>query len=471
MKKSIILASALLLGAATLGGVALSQQRSKVVKADNVSELQALLTTYNVSGYTKKTQMYLTPEAVSDLATYFHAGANTLKRATYYNAAESALLMGNYDGTFGGAGGINGGFRNLDENNCERFHYTDAEPNVANFFDAEHTARDYTAAGQTVGGYYQTLSSLSAAVAGTTWSKDGGAYIYNIEGLEVTDGEYNNPVLKKFQYFAAPMLKQNAYFSWSTIRVVEGDSYLSIRLYASKASATGKTDVIGNDEGLISEARVYKGISMTPEKVWSLASADVSGTLELCPDIYEPEQYKLVVNLAPNNQFKVTDGVRYYGYDNLSNKTWFNRWNGGTGDGNAMAKLAGEHTIYFKPHADNASKLYIAVPETITLFVEYSKSWNGTLYYYTWKGAGGDGNQNAAWPGEEVSDRVAEGNNNHNGVFRIVLSTSYENLKFNTRNYGNQTYESDTIAISNYYCNAAFYYSDGSINHAYSYAG
>ena len=256
MKKLFIFMGAVLLG---VGAFGVGGKKAVRAGATPGAEVQELLRSYREGGYTKKTQMYLTDDAVDEMAEYFHAGQDTLMRATYYNADESALLMGNYDGTFGGVGGINGGFRNISTNACERFHYTDETPNVDNLFSAEHTEMDYVALEQTVGGYYQTLQSLSEAI-NDDWIKEGNAYKYDVSGIAVENNEYTDPVLKKFQYFAAPMLLQNAYFSWSSIRVVEGSSYLSIRLYSTKASGEGKSTVVGATEALISEARVYKGI-------------------------------------------------------------------------------------------------------------------------------------------------------------------------------------------------------------------
>ena len=391
MKKIFISFGVLALGLGAFTG--LKGNRPVKVGADDATELQALLRSYNDGGYTKKTQMYLTDGAVAELASYFHAGQNTLKRATYYNASETALLMGNYDGTFGGAGGINGGFRNISAVACERFHYTDETPNVDNLFLADHTETDYVAVNQTVGSYYQTLYSLSEAVVSGQWVKSDGAYIHNISNLHVTDGEYDDPVLKKFQYFAAPMMLQNAYFSWHTIRVVEGASFLSIRLYTTAEDGAGKSTLVGASEALVSEARVYKGLHFSPEVTWTLkGSFDSWGAgqqLTYSGDLYNPEQYAITVNLFSNDQIKFNSGSTYLGFDSLENDTWFYRWNNGEADNNIIVKLSGQYTFYLKPRAGT---IYAAVPAngSIDIPLEISSEWksdSAVIYAYTW----GDG--------------------------------------------------------------------------------
>ncbi len=392
MKKLLIFVGAVLLG---VGAFGVSGKKAVKAGATAGSEVQVLLRSYNDGGYTKKTQMYLTDDAVDELAEYFHAGQNTLKRATYYTADEHSLLMGNYDGTFGGVGGINGGFRNISAVACERFHYTDETPDVDNLFSAEHTAADYVAAGQTVGGYYQTLYSLSEAID-DSWVKDGDAYIYNLGEITVTDGEYNNPVLKKFQYFAAPMMLQNAYFSWHSIRVVEGASFLSIRLYSTRASGEGKSTMLGSDEALISEARVYKGINLNPEVTWTLKGSFDSWSdgeaLQYQADLYNPEQYAITKNLSYGDQIKFNCESTYLGYDQLENTEWFFRWNDGEGDNNIIVKLSGEYTFYLKP---KSNAVYAAVPSNgyIDIPLNLSSEWksDGAIFYaYVWIGSGDD---------------------------------------------------------------------------------
>ena len=391
MKKIFISFGVLALGLGAFAG--LKGNRPVKVGADDATELQALLRSYNDGGYTKKTQMYLTDGAVAELASYFHAGQNTLKRATYYNASETALLMGNYDGTFGGVGGINGGFRNISAVACERFHYTDETPNVDNLFLADHTETDYVAMNQTVGSYYQTLYSLSEAVVSGQWVKSDGAYIHNISNLHVTDGEYDDPVLKKFQYFAAPMMLQNAYFSWHTIRVVEGASFLSIRLYTTAEDGAGKSTLVGASEALVSEARVYKGLHFSPEVTWTLkGSFDSWGAgqdLTYNADLYNPEQYSVTKAFTAGDEIKLYSNGTWKGIANLENGAWF------YGADNITFKASGTYTIYFKPAADSNKQIYIAVPD-MEYTIGWSENWigNNEAIIFVWAI---DGSEQGQW--------------------------------------------------------------------------
>ena len=373
MKKIITFSAALVLGVCAFGAT----RNVRTANADVASDLQTLLTSYNDGGYTKKTQMYLTDTCVTEMAAYFHAGANTLKRATYYNADETALLMGNYDGTFKGIGeanGINSGYRNKGEG-VEHFAYVDTTPTEANFFVEEKTEADWTAIGQTVGGYYQTLSSLAASINVSDWVYSDGAFIHDIANLHVTDGEYDDQILKKFQYFAAPMMLQNAYFSWHTIRVVEGASFLSIRLYTTAADGATKSTLVGTDEALVSEARIYKGIHCNPEVEWTLAG-DFTDKLNLDADLYKPEQYSLTKTVSVGDKFVITDGTtnRGYSYIETGAQSWFENEGG-----QIKSKVDGTITIYWKPVKDlSSSTMWIAVDNdaTANLTINTTSSWD-----------------------------------------------------------------------------------------------
>ena len=377
MKKLSLLRGSMILALA-VGGLAGCAQQAQMARAEiQASDLQNLLTKYNDGGYTKKTTMYLTPEAQGETQ-YFHAGANQLQRATYYNADETALLMGNYDGTFNGvagATGINSGYRNKGEG-VEHFKYVDETANAGNLFLAAKTTGDWTSDTQTVGGYYQTLSSLAASINNDDWIWSDGAFIHDVKNLTVTDGEYNDPILKKFQYFAAPMMLQNDYFSWHTIRVVEGASFLSIRLYATSADY-GKSTMHGtgeDGEALISEARIYKGVNLSPEVVWKLKGSVIGWSdndgiaMNYSADLYIPEQYSLTRTFAKNEEFKLNSGTEWRGYKNLENKNPFD------GSDNIKIKAAGEYTIYFKPTASSEKQIYIAIP-SVTYTISWTQTW------------------------------------------------------------------------------------------------
>lgn len=195
------------------------------------TDLDDLLVSYNVNGYTKKTEFSANLDA-----SLFHANCNGKTRATYYNASENALLMGDYDGTFTN---INSGYKNR-EGGIQHFRYN----GEGNYFT--NITEDWTFDGQSVGVYYPTLTSLAALIEQESWSYSDNTFTYTFGAITLTEGEYNDQVLKNFQYFAAPMLLQTTSIDWGNVQVKEETNYLSIKL-------SSKTE-------LISEAKVYKGI-------------------------------------------------------------------------------------------------------------------------------------------------------------------------------------------------------------------
>ena len=356
MKRILLTTAAALLGLGALGFA--SSQNAIAVGADCATDLSAKLLEYaggGTEGYTKLTTMFLTPAAQGETQ-YFHGGANALQRATYYNAGETALLMGNYDGTFAGVGeatGINSGYRNNDEEGVTHFIYTDDAATEANLFEAEHRTDGWKATGQRLGTYYRTLTQLSNSVKDTDWWWDDNtkSWGHSIENLKIDEGEYSDPLLKDFQYFAAPMMLQNNYFSWHSIRVAEASNYLSIRLYSTSSDA-GKSTLVGGDEALISEARVYKGIHLAPKTEWVIKGiGDSDIPLTESPDLYLPEQYTLTTPIAIGDEFKLyekrsatTIGINDAG---LEETHWF-----GAADGENpgfRSKLDGSMTMWWKP--------------------------------------------------------------------------------------------------------------------------
>ena len=361
MKRILLTTAAALLGLGALGFA--SSHAVAPVQADCDTDLSNKLLEYVTGGYTKLTTMFLTPAAQGETQ-YFHGGANALQRATYYNAGETALLMGNYDGTFAGIGeatGINSGYRNNGENTVTHFTYTDDAPTEANLFSEEHRTDGWSASNQSVGDYYRTLTKLSNSVKGTNWWWDGTfkAWGHTISDLSITDGEYSDPLLKDFQYFAAPMMLQNKYFSWTSIRVAEASNYLSIRLYASSSDA-GKSTLVGETEALISEAKVFKGIHFAPTTDWvikGIGGWDEEHDIPLVesPHIYLPEQFTVTTSIGAGNQFKlfsknIPGDAAWYGCGKvgLESTEWFA--SAGEGDDpNIKSNLDGKMTLWWKP--------------------------------------------------------------------------------------------------------------------------
>ena len=113
--KKLLVSGIALAGMLMVAGGVLAIRSSTQVKAEDASgeEVKTLINGFLTAGenkYTKKTQIFMTPEAQAEYKDCFHAGANALERTTYYDEVTDALLMGNYDGTFGdGTTGINSG--------------------------------------------------------------------------------------------------------------------------------------------------------------------------------------------------------------------------------------------------------------------------------------------------------------------------------------------------------------------------
>ncbi|MBE6126887.1 MAG: hypothetical protein E7182_02820 [Erysipelotrichaceae bacterium] len=388
MKRILLTTAAALLGLGALGFA--SSHAAAPVQADCDTDLSNKLLEYVTGGYTKLTTMFLTEDAQKETQ-YFHAGANTLQRATYYNAGETALLMGNYDGTFGGVGGatgINSGYRNDDEEGVTHFVYTDDAATEANLFEAAKRTDGWKASGQRLGTYYRTLTQLSNSVKGTTWEWDSTykAWFHSISKLTITDGEYSDPLLKDFQYFAAPMMLQNSYFSWSSIRVTEASNFLSIRLYGSSSDA-GKSTVVGEDEALISEARVFKGIHFAPKPETQWVIRGINGweaehdiPLVEFTDIYAPEQYTANTAIGLEEAFKIVDKTNntWLGFSDvgLGSDAWF--YSSGA-NGDIGSKLDGEITLWWQPTRPH---LWISVNKAnVTFEVNVSSIDEGKAVY------------------------------------------------------------------------------------------
>ena len=388
-------------GILALGLGAFGVKANKPVRANADGEaaaVAALLTGAKdaSSTYTKKTKIFLKTEAVQDIETHFHAGIPTLELTTYYNETAGALLMGDYDGGFDD---FNSGYRNISETAVQHFSYkkTGEHPSTSELFTSRNDG--WTAEGQTVGGYYQTLTSLSTVAGAAAWSSftSNGyttyKHVVSEAGLVVTNGAYADNVLNVFQYFAAPMLLRDNYISYNSIWVTEASSFLSIRLYASKSDSGKSTVTPGENDVLISEARVYKGLSFSPEAKWHCkGSFDSWGTgieMEYVFDAYNPEQYKAEVALSFGNLVRFNNGGTVIGYDELENKTFFDRWNDGEYDNCLMAGLTGTYTFYLKP---GLNSVYGEAPSDgyVDLALDLSNNWkeaNAVFYAYAW-GAG-----------------------------------------------------------------------------------
>ena len=256
MKKLFIFMGALLLGVGAFGIKGNKPLRVKAALSnDQVTALKGMMGKYidAYGRYTKKSHIYLKTDT-PDFATYFHAGATAQERTTYY--ANGALLMGDLDGGFST---INSGYANSGEN---MVHYR-SEDGLAGLTTPANRTVDYTVEGKQMSDYFFDLNDLKNSIQAGDWeySNENKCYYHNINSLALdANNEFNDPLLKKFQYFAAPMLLQTAghYLSYESIVLQETSGYLHIAIYLS-SSDSGK---VSSGSNLLAEAMVYAGLQM-----------------------------------------------------------------------------------------------------------------------------------------------------------------------------------------------------------------
>ena len=390
MKKLFIFMGALLLG---VGAFGIKGNRAVKTEADGEAAAVATLLTGAMDAnkqYTKKTKIFLNKDALADINNHFHAGVASLERATYYDETVGALLMGDYDGGFVN---INSGYKNNDGDGSTHFTYKNAaSPKTNELFSERNDG--WTAAGQKVGGYYQTLTTLASAASLGEWSTfigSGGFTVYKhtVTSLTVTDGAYGDQVLNAFQYFAAPLLLRDNYVSYDSIWVTQTTSFLSIRLYASSSDEGMSTFDAGENDVLIAEARVYKGLSFSPEAKWYLKGSFDGwvGNLEASyePDAYHPEQYRVTTTLASKDEIKFTNGTNWYGFSALGagDRAWLK-----DNSDNIVIKLSGQHSFYLKP-STSSLEIGALTPDngTIDLPIDigvWGSADTADIYAYVW---------------------------------------------------------------------------------------
>ena len=338
----------------SMGAFELPLNQQKVKKSIDPAHLTALIDGYIDNGcYTKKTTLYLT-SAAQEETSYFHGAANALQRATYYNETEGALLMGNYDGSFTN---INSGYKNIQDGGVQHFYYNGYESPVEDEIFSNIT-EEWTNNKQSVGEYYPTLSYLKTLINGDAWNYDGTyhSFVY-VPTITMTNGkDYDDEVLRAFQYFIAPMMLQGNYFSWSSIRITKASSFLSMRLLAS-ASDGEKSTVKGENEVLVAEARVFSGIHLNAQPTQALLRGtfdwDNGYAMEECVDIYLPEQYKYVLTTTEANiEVKIFHINSWYG-------TKFIEGSSDATDNNIVLASPGTYTIYFKVKGNDLRSIYI----------------------------------------------------------------------------------------------------------------
>ena len=192
------------------------------------------------------------------------------------------------------------------------------------------------------------------------------------------------------------MLLRDDYISYNGIWVTEATSFLSIRLYATKSDYGKSTVAPGDNDVLISEARVYKGLSFTPEAKWYLkGSFDSWGDgieMEYAFDAYNPEQYEITRTCARDDLLRITNGSSKYGYDNIpaSNQEFFYRYDGGEYDNCFIIKANGEYKFFLQPsvHVVNVNVPNITFDIPLDFSVVDWPTANALIYAYVWNNSG-----------------------------------------------------------------------------------
>ena len=455
--KKLLVSGIALAGMLMVAGGVLAIRSSTQVKAEDASgeEVKTLINGFLTAGenkYTKKTQIFMTPEAQAEYKDCFHAGANALERTTYYDEVTDALLMGNYDGTFGdGTTGINSGYRKSGENTMAHFFYKGhAEPSVADLYT--NYTDTYTVANTTPNAFFKNLTDIATeAAVKTTWTKGSeNDFYYHFTDISIDEvtGDYNDGFLKTIQYFAAPMWLQNtAYFSADYVQIKKCTDWLSIRLYVSSANKD-KLTVYDDGNGLLAEARVFSGLRFDEPEYKVTGSFDgwtTGKALTYHAHIRENVQYRVELTLVQWTAFGINYHDYWHNYFSLENKEYFE--DNGNNIGTTLTERS--YTIYFKAESHS---VYIAVEEIDSVDVKitvpadwYNDDCDG-IAVYVWNP------KEAEWPGKTVSTSAKEtvvtttvgGYNTHLIVCRLKNGACYQQ----TQNI-NLLYSSTSIQINN----------------------
>ena len=397
---------AISISAALLVGALAFAPKAQQVRATDYTEAKAALTSLLTSPisedhtYTKKTEIVRVSDAVHDIRDYLHAKSLQLKRATYYDEDDDAmLLMGDYDGGFAS---INSGYKTIDGKGHHFSYKGAAAPSTSDIFtnikdDGVWLPHD------TVNSYFTNLTNIAAWCGehyneNWVWNNNGNSdplddvFIYTIPSGVSGDSESVelDETFIEFQQFAAPLLLNNigAYLTPTRVVIQNAAHFLSIRLFTSSTDS-GKLTVQGvTDAGdmLLAEARIFKGISFNPEPYF-----DVRGTFndwtggadkfEYYADANLPEQYRASIDVSAGDLFKVYIGAepeesRWKGAKSIedgSSWTWIEAdWGA---DSNIEVRVTGQYDLYWKP---NASKFAIVAPSEkaeVKFFFNHIISW------------------------------------------------------------------------------------------------
>ena len=243
---------------------------------------------YNKGTYTKKTEIFLNDDALTEIAEHFH-GPVQQDRTTYYTTEDGkeALYMADLDGTITE---INSGYSTVNESNIEavRGKFSSVvEGNMAHFkYNRETEKAEYDYIVKTtdgIAGYYHALDEMFAQdyFGDTAW------VVNTNKTFEHTVTGANDAYLEFFLAFAAPCLKSSIltdsnYITVDGMKLVIGTGkndlnnkeYLSLKMVLVEDKTNkGLVDNVGM---ILTEARIYPGNEMFTEKV---ATNSITSTL------------------------------------------------------------------------------------------------------------------------------------------------------------------------------------------------
>ena len=324
----------------------------------------------------------------------------------------------------GGFSSINSGYANDGNGNMKHFK-AQGDAGLAALTEESLRKVDYTVNGKTMKDYFFDLHDLSEIVEETSdkWVVSGSTYTYTIEDLSNFDenGDYNDIVLKAFQYFAAPMLLMHKktdtshYFSPSSIEIEKTGGYLAIRLYA--ASDTGKLISSG---GLLSCARVYKGLILPGYYIagdytnWEVLPGNRLGNGD-------------DGNYAVTEGFKIRESGKIKAIHVLDNGyTEFHGSDGTASGGDINLAHNGIYNFYV---SKTTNVLYVNFVQPLVFNAYWdptdTKNSYGRIFVYLYDDTDSSNiKKNANWPGMEITSY------DHDGWMYSIDAEGYKNVIF-----------------------------------------
>lgn len=272
MKKSLLLVLSVFIYALLLG---MTYEVKAIEDNDETDVLELIEEYYNDGNYTKKSNIYLNKNVLEDLAINdikaFH-GSVHLERTTYYqkdSSGKDLLFMANLDGTYADLNnnrpidGINSGYRTITD--VDGYTYMDHF-----VYDGSNAIRTYKTAISSVEDFYITLYDFINEYYFTNWTEENNVFSY-----EILDSD--DTCFKDFLAFTAPCLEE-VFFNEETqnyitasnmiLTISEEDSYfgqyLSLKMYVNEDGL--EEGYITSENGLLSEARIYKNTLVFDEK-------------------------------------------------------------------------------------------------------------------------------------------------------------------------------------------------------------